>query len=255
MDGLSSIDCCTSSELRPETKKLGEMCTSSAPKMVLPCVNVLPFLSDSSGHTCHFKTHLWSSTHSSSLFQRGLARHSRRLPLPTVLEGPGMLQNSHILHPGQDIGSGFSDQTTLNVAECHPWKKGGLVMPCNACRKYQAPVASPLSELRAIWVHPKSLSVRSFHHALQDYRSICFVRKPCSQHASNMAEDGWHMGSNHRDSTVATSNKACHKGIVSGQRNGRKLAWISVTDLHIIGHLHTWSHMIFRHLRTWDKHL
>ena len=93
------------------------------------CYYVLPFLPDSSGDTCHFKTHLWSSAHSSSLFQRGLARHSRRLPLPTALEGPGMLQNSHILHPGQDIGSGFSNKTTLNVAECHPWKKGGLVMP------------------------------------------------------------------------------------------------------------------------------
>ena len=30
-----------SSELRPETKKLGEMCTSSAPKMVLLCVTFL----------------------------------------------------------------------------------------------------------------------------------------------------------------------------------------------------------------------
>ena len=103
-----------------------------------------------------------------------------------------------------------------------PLKKGG---PSNACRKCQAPVASHLSELRAIWVHPKSLSVRSFHHALQDYRSSLFVRKACSQHASSMAKDGWHMGSNHGDSTMASSNKACHKGIVSGQRNGRTLAW------------------------------
>ncbi len=214
---IDCIDCCASSELKPETKKLvGEMCTSSVRTKhgvtICQCdVNVLPFLPDSSGHT-------WSSTHSSS-FQRGLARHSRRLPLPTVR--PRYAAEFPHSAPRTRHREWIQWSNNIECGRMPPLKKG---RPSNACRKFQAPVASHLSELRAIWVHPKSLSVRSFHHALQDPKHL-LRQKTMFSTCLDMAEDGWHM-ENHGDSTMAVllpTKLAIKESSLCRPRNGRKL--------------------------------